>query len=118
MQKQAQADVVHPLALGKRYRLADEAPEALAQGVVPPLDVRAEPGVFPARRMLLICHHGLLRFPEVAVAVGTAVGLGNLPLQLLTGGPAAVANHVGHNLPRRPTERNPDPMFMYLFQDN
>ena len=40
VQKQAQAQLVHLLALGERKRSADEAAQPLAQDVVEPLNVR------------------------------------------------------------------------------
>jgi len=116
VQKQAQAEVVHRLTLGKRERLPDEASESLPQGIIPPLDVRCLTRVFAARRMLLIWNHLLIGLPEVTVAVRGAVRFRNLLPQLLTSGAAAVADNIGYDLASGTTERNPNPAFACLFQ--
>ena len=49
MNKQAQGEFVHPVALGEGERLANKAAEALTQSVVPPLDVAGFAFAFAAQ---------------------------------------------------------------------
>jgi hypothetical protein len=52
MQKEAQTQLVHHLALRKRQTLSDEASKPLAQGVVPSLDMCRQASLFAHCRMV------------------------------------------------------------------
>ncbi len=82
MQKETQTDVVHLLGLGEGQTLPDEASESLAQGVVPPLDRRRPAGLFAPGRVLRGRDDQLVRFPEVAVTMTTAIEGGDARLKL------------------------------------
>jgi len=107
---------MHPVRLGERQALPDEAPDPLPQREVPPLDVRRQAALLAGRRVLLGRDHELVRLPEVAEAVGAAIGRRDGRPQLLTSRARAVANGVGDDLARGAAQRDPDPPLVRSFQ--
>jgi hypothetical protein len=86
VQKESQTYFVHRIRLGEGQTLSDKAPEPLPQGIVPPLDVRRQPGLLNSGRMLLGRDDELISLTEVAEAMAVAVGSGDCRRpQLLTG---------------------------------
>ncbi len=109
MNEQTQTNLVHPIRLRERQRLSNEARQALAKCIVPPLDMRRQAAVFAARRMLLCWDHIAISLPEVSVTMSRLIsGWDALP-QLLASRLRAVANHIRHDLARAARERDPNP---------
>jgi hypothetical protein len=115
MQKEAQTKLVHLLRLGKRQGLAHKACESLSQRVVPALDMGGLPGLFAARRMVLVGQDFLIGFPKVRKAMPAPKHRRNALPQLLTSGGAAIPRHIGNDLPGLAAQGNPDPMFIGFF---
>lgn len=109
MKKQVQTNLVHQVRFGKGQDLSNKARQPLPQGLVPAFDVRCLPGVFAARRALLIRNDLLISFPEIRITVRGLVTRRDRRPQLLTGLCTPVADDEGHDLASRPTQRNPAP---------
>lgn len=117
MNKQAQAQFVHPVGLGKRQRFAYKPRQPLPRRVVPPLDVRGFSARLATRRVLCGRDDLLIGFPEIGIALRLAIQGRNLLPQLATGGRTARANNEGDDLPGLPTQRHPNPTFAPFFED-
>jgi hypothetical protein len=117
MKKQTQTNLVHHLRLGKRQGLAHKARQALAQGVIPALDVRRLPGVFATRRMLLIGDHLLIGVPEIRIAVPRLIASWDCLPQLATGLFTAVTDDEGHHLTRGATQGDPYPTLIRALEN-
>ena len=63
-----------PVFLGEGKGLADEASDALAQGVVPAFHVRGLPGLLADTAVSLLREDRRIGFPEVTEAAALAVG--------------------------------------------
>ncbi len=117
MNEQSQTNLMHPLRLRERQRLSDEACQALAKCVVPPLDMRRQSAVFAARRMLLCRDHLAISLPEVSVTMSRLIsGWEALP-QLLASRLRAVAHDIRHDLTSAPRERDPNPSLAAFLED-
>jgi hypothetical protein len=116
MDEEFEGNLVKLVGLGERECLADEAREALPQGVVPALDMRGVPRLLA--HSLMVAAQGAkdlrVRLLEVAEGGTVAVRGRNPAPQAPTTLLAAVPDEVGHHLPRAPTERYPDPAFVFL----
>ncbi len=90
--------VEHVFLFGEREGFADKAAEALADGVVGPLDVRRFAGFFPR---LLVCGLGqaVVGLPEVGETVAAQKLVGQLAPQPLAGVHRAVTDEERDDLP-------------------
>ena len=88
--------------LGKRQRFAHKPAQALAQRVVPALDVGRFSGVL-ADTAVILAKHQLVRLPEVAHCLRIAVRWRYVLLELLASVCAAPTHGIGHNFARAPT---------------
>jgi len=84
-----------PVFLGEGESLADEAPDALAQGVVPAFHVR---GLLADTAVSLLREHRRIGFPEVTEAAALAVGFRHPLPKCPAGGLTVVAVGEGHDL--------------------
>ncbi len=109
MDEQAQGEFVHLLALGKRERLAHEAAQTLAQGVVPTLDAAGLTRAFAGAAMRALRKHFGVSQPEVAAGGTTAVAGRDTLTQRASAGCRAVTDEVGDHLAGLPTQSDPDP---------
>ncbi len=87
-----------PVFLGEGKGLADEASDALAQGVVPAFHVRGLPGLLADTAVSLLREDCRIGFPEVTEAAALAVGFRHPLLKCPAGGLTVVAVGEGHNL--------------------
>lgn len=94
-----QTNEVHGIGLGEREGLADEAGQALTEGVVEALDMVGRAGVFADGPMLFVGEHGPVSPPKVGVDDATPVAVGDCPPQALAGCLAATTDHARHDLP-------------------
>ena len=117
MQKEAQTQFVHRIALGERQTLSDETSEPLPQSVVPALDMRRQASLFARCRVLLRRDDQLRGFPKVAVAMRPTIAGWYLLPQFLTGRSASVTNDRGDDLSRSTTQGDPDPAFVGALSD-
>jgi len=101
MDKESQTNPVHHLGFGKGQSLADKACQALAQRVVPALDMRGLTGVFATSCMLFVRDHLLISLPKIRVAVPVLISRRDCVPQLAAGLLAPVADDKGHHLARR-----------------
>lgn len=106
-EEQVQAEQVHPFGFGERQGFPDEPGQALPDGVVEPLDMVGQAGLFTDRPVLFVGDDVLIGLLEVSVDDAPAVVLGNGTPQLLARRLAPPADHASHNLPGRPTNRQP-----------
>lgn len=102
------------LGLGKRQRFAHKPAQALAQRVVPSLDVGRFSGLL-ADTAVILAKHRLVRLPEVAHRLRMAVRWRYVLLEFLASVCAAPAHGIGHDLARAPTQPNPYPRFVGFF---
>ncbi len=100
------------VGLRKGEGFADEAGEALAEGVVEAFDMVGQPGVFTRCLMLFVGNNAFVGPPEVGVDGSSPVALGNGTPQLLAGGFTPPADHTGDDLPCGSAQRQPDPAFV------
>ena len=87
-----------PVFLGEGKGLADEASNALAQGVVPAFHVRGLPGLLADTAVSLLREDRRIGFPEVTEAAALAVGFRHPLPKCPAGGLAVVAVGEGHDL--------------------
>ena len=87
-----------PVFLGEGKGLADEASDALAQGVVPAFHVRGLPGLLVDTAVSLLREDRRIGFPEVTEAAALAVGFRHPLPKCPAGGLAVVAVGEGHDL--------------------
>ena len=101
--------IVPPVLLGEGEGLADKAPDALAQSVVPALHVRGLPALLADTAVSLLREHRRVGLPEVAEAVALAVGLRHSRPKSPAGLLAVVAVDEGHDLAGPATHHRPEP---------
>src|SRR5262245_7627994 len=73
--------------------------------------------LFTRRTMLGNGNDCLIRFPKIGVTCTTPIFGWNRPPELATGGFISLAKRVTNNLTGLPTQREPNPDFIRLFQD-
>jgi len=117
VQKEPQANLVHPIRFGERQALAHETRKPLPQSVVPSLDMRRLSAFLACLRMLLGGDDLPIRLPEVAVAMPALISLRHPLPQLAATLFAPVADVVGDHLACLAAQRQPDPAFLRLFED-
>jgi hypothetical protein len=103
--------VVHIHGFGERERFAHIPCQLLAQGAVPAFHVIGLPAVFADTAMRLGRKNFLVRIPEIAEGVITAIRGGDFVPQPLAGGRAVIPDDKSDNLPGAPTQRGPEPVF-------
>lgn len=108
---------MHHQRLRKRQGLADEAPETLAERVVPPLYVCCLASVFSDRDMLFFWYHRLIRLPKIAVTGAVAIDWRDREPQTETRGFRPITDGIGHDLACKAAECNPDPRLIGLLED-
>ena len=111
MDEQLQGQLVKAVGLGKRARFAHKAGQALAQRVVPTLDVCGLSAFLAHGAVGLWVKGRLIRLPQVAAGATSPVALGDALAQSPATVGAAVADEVGDNLARATAKRNPEPAF-------
>ena len=72
-------------------------------------------GLFADGNMLLVGNNCLIRLPEIAVAGAVTVGGWNRDPQTPTGCFTPVANCIRYDLTTEPTQRDPNPGLIGLF---
>ena len=102
------------VGLGKGQGFADEAGQALAQGIEPALDMTGFAAVFADRLMAVSGKHKLVSLPEIAERAAMFVSQRDASPELATTGFTAVTNEVGDNLAGPTTQRGPDPAFVHV----
>ena len=117
MDEQPQGQFVKSVGLGEGKCLANKARQALAQSVVPALNVGGLSRFFAHRAVSLSLKYQLISFPEVAVGATRFVVFGNAIPQSAATVSTAITDEVGHDLARPTTEGNPDPAFVDLFEN-
>lgn len=100
MQEELQAGVMHGVVLGERQGFAHETAQSLAQGIVPTLDMIGLSTVFSHGSMLLFGDHVGVRLPEIGIAMGLTVAVGNSFPQRPARRLRTVSNEIRHHLPR------------------
>ena len=90
--------VVPPVPLGEGEGLADEAPDALAQGVVPAFHVRSFPGLLAGTAVTPLREDRRMGLPEVTEAAALAAGFRHPLPRNPAGAPAVVAVGEGPDL--------------------
>jgi hypothetical protein len=104
------------VGLGKGQGFADEAGQALAQGIEPALDMTGFAAVFADRLMAVSGKHKLVSLPEIAERAAMFVSQRDASPELATTGFTAVTNEVGDNLAGPTTQRGPDPAFVRFLE--
>lgn len=104
--------IMHKITLGKRQRLANQAPHPLADGIIVALNVVGLPA--PLAAVVLGRGHDLrISRPEVAVAQTAFVAGGNALPQHATRRCAATTQSIGDDLPGAPAQRQPQPTLVF-----
>ena len=116
-EKEAKDDEVHEEGFGEGEGFAGEAPDALAQGEIEPLDVVCLSFFFAAPLMLVGRQHLLVSLPPVAKAEGALIALGNLAPQSAAGAGTSVTPVPSHHLPCAAAQRHPQPHRLLLALD-
>ena len=112
MYEKPKNELMKPLRLGKRQSFANEAGQALAQGIEPALDMVRFATVFADRLMTVCCENELVRIPEITERVAALVDQRNASPELQATGFAPVADKVGHNLACAAAQSDPNPPFV------
>ena len=100
--------------LGKRQGFANKSAHALAQRIIPALDVGRFPRLL-ADAAVILAKNRLVRLPKVAHCLRLGVCLWDALLELLASVCAAPAHGIGHDLERTPTQAYPYPRFVGFF---
>ena len=100
-----------PVFLGEGKGLADEASDALSQGVVPAFHVRGLPGLLADTAVSLLREDRRRGFPEVTEAAALTVGFRHPLPKCPTGGLTVIAVGEGHDLagPSLAAQHRPEP---------
>jgi len=117
MDKQGQAELVHPVALAERERLPDEPGQPLPQRVVPPLNVTGLAVALVRGLVLLVRDDLAIGVPEVGVAEQPPVGGRDTLPQPLASFLAPVAHRKGDDLARPAAQGQPDPPLVLATED-
>ena len=116
MNEEVDSDVVHEVGFGKGSGLAGEPADSLAQGAVEAFDVVGRP---TRLTLLQLCcrHHATIGFPDVSKTACGFVSWWDAAPQHPASRHAPAAEGVSHNLPRAPTQSQPQPFLVFAFQD-
>ena len=107
---------VHLVGFGKGEGFSDQSSQTLAQGAVETFDmVCARFGVTLGE--LLLGNDFGIRFPNIGKAVRFFVSVGNGLPQRKTGLLATISNGKRHHLASAPTQRQPNPAFVFASFD-
>jgi hypothetical protein len=111
-----ESNEVELVRLGEGEGLAYKAGEALAQGIIPTLDMCGQPRLFTDRLVVApeAAEDLVIGGPEVAEGCAVPIsGRNPLPPSPATGR-AAIADEVGYDLSRASTQRDPDPSDVFF----
>lgn len=67
--------------------------------------------------VLLIWDDRSVRVPEICVASASAIRFRDSTPEFAAGRGTSITDHIGNNLARRSTNRQPDPVLLDLFHD-
>ena len=107
---------MHLVGFGKGEGFSYQSSQALAQGAVEAFDMVGV-GFGLALGELMARNHFRIRFPNIGKTVRCFVGSGNGFPQRKTRFAAPIANGKSHDLPGAPTERQPNPAFVFAAFD-
>ncbi len=108
MDEEADGNLMHFIGFGKGEGAAHKASHALAQGIVPTLDMVRLAALLAA--VMLLCWHDLsIGRPEVAVAKAMLVSRSNATPQHAAGGFTTAAHGISYDLPGASAQSQPKP---------
>lgn len=112
MDEECENNNVHEIRLGEREGFSNQSRQSLAQGAVETFDMVGIGFGLALGELIGLDDFGV-SFPYVGIAVRLFVRSGNRLPQLAAGSGSPVSHHKRHNLPRAPTERQPNPALVF-----
>src|SRR6266487_5423694 len=116
MEKQVQTSIMHQKRFGERERFANETSQTLPECIIPAFNVRCFTCFLPYCCVLLFWNHCLVSRPKISKAMSRAIGFWDSIPQNLTGYFTPISDCVCNYLTRFPTQCDPDPRLISLFQ--
>ena len=108
-------DFVHGIRFWKRQSFPNEPRTRLSQSAIPTLHVVGLPTTFANTLMCLYWKDELIRFPEIAVALASPIGLWNLLPKFAAGRLTTITDDKGYDLTCSTTHHRPNPTFVPPF---